>query len=90
MLSRDSWILWLAIIGAIVTYLLASPPPNQWLYQDWLKAAMFIISTAAGKLATSPLPGADAANIGAQTAKVEEAKRGLVQAKKENDEPPAA
>lgn len=55
--TRDSVIFWLAILGAVITYLMsAGAPPGQWTYQDWLQAASFVVATLAGKLATSPLP----------------------------------
>lgn len=81
MLSRDSIIWWLAIAGAVITYLLSAEPPTQWDYKEWLQAISFVVATVSGKLATSPLVGKESANVGAQTARVEEAKRMLVQAK---------
>lgn len=57
MFTRDSIVWWLAIIGAIVTYLIGSgKPPTDWNYGEWLQAVAFIIATVSGKLATSPLP----------------------------------
>lgn len=56
-MHRSHWGFWLALAGAVVTYLLASPPPTDWSYQDWLKAAAFGIAWGVGKLQSSPLPG---------------------------------
>lgn len=56
-LTRDSFIWWLAIGGATVTYLITiENPPNLWTYKEWLQALSFVIATISGKLATSPLP----------------------------------
>lgn len=54
--TRDSVVWWLAVLGAIMTYLIASPPPVDWTYHDWLRSLAMVVSTLAGKLATSPLP----------------------------------
>jgi hypothetical protein len=59
MLTRDSALWWLAIIGAVAGYLASADPPNHWTYQQWIQAAMFIVATVSGKLATSPLPHSD-------------------------------
>jgi len=56
-MTRDSWIWFLAIVGAVVTYLLNQAPPWDWTYNQWLAAAAFGVGTAAGWLKTSPLPG---------------------------------
>ena len=56
MFTRDSAIWWLAIVAAVLTYLIAAPPPTQWDYYEWLKAIAFGVATISGKLATSPLP----------------------------------
>jgi hypothetical protein len=56
-LTRDSAALWLPVAGAVVTYLLASPPPWQWDYYAWLRAAAAVIAAASTKLMTSRLPG---------------------------------
>jgi len=55
--TRDSLVWLLAIIGALVTYLINTPPPWEWTYNQWLAFAAFAVSTAAGWLKTSPLPG---------------------------------
>ncbi len=59
MVSRDSWVLWLGIAGSIVAYLVASENPMLWHYDDWMKFAALLIGVISGKLATSPLPGAN-------------------------------
>lgn len=57
MVTRDSVVWWLAILTAVLTYLIAAPPPTQWDYYEALKAVAFAVATISGKLATSPLPG---------------------------------
>lgn len=56
-MTRDSIVWWLAILGALVTYLSTSEPPTAWSYQDWIQFIAAVIATVSGKLATSPLPG---------------------------------
>lgn len=58
-MTRDSIIWWLAIAGAVLTYLAAAPPPTQWTYAEWVQALAFVVATISGKLATSPLPSAE-------------------------------
>lgn len=58
MLNRDSIIWYLVVFGAILTYLQQVPSPAEWAYADWIKAASFVVATIAGKLSSSPLPGA--------------------------------
>jgi hypothetical protein len=55
-LGRDSWVWLLAIAMAILTYLASSEAPTLWHYDDWIKFAMMVCSTLAGKLSQSPLP----------------------------------
>ena len=55
--TRDSVVWWIGIVGAVLTYLLASDPMPMWDYYGWLKAAAFAVATISGKLATSPLKG---------------------------------
>lgn len=62
MMNRDSLILWLGLAVAVVGYLTtAAKPPTEWGYAEWLQAASFVLAWGMGKLATSPLPGKDAA-----------------------------
>jgi len=57
-MTRDSLVLWLAAIGALVGYLVADGRvPTEWGYADWLKFVAFVIAWGSGKLATSPLRG---------------------------------
>lgn len=56
MWTRDSLVWGLSIAAAVLTYLIAAPPPTEWGYADWLQAAAFAVATLSGKLATSPLP----------------------------------
>jgi hypothetical protein len=57
-LNRDSFVWWLAIAGALVTYLVSKEtPPTAWGYMDWLQFASAAVATASAKLATSPLAG---------------------------------
>lgn len=56
-LSRDSILLWLPVVGALITYLLAAKPPAQWDYYAWLQFVAAVIAVAATKLQTSPLKG---------------------------------
>jgi hypothetical protein len=46
------------MLGAIVGYLSSAPPPTTWSWAEWMQAISAVIGIAAGKLATSPLPGA--------------------------------
>ncbi len=63
--NRDSLALWVALAVAIVTYLAsAGKPPQEWSYAEWIQAASFILAYLSGKLATSPLPGKNAAPLG--------------------------
>jgi basic membrane lipoprotein Med (substrate-binding protein (PBP1-ABC) superfamily) len=56
-MNRDSLLLTLGIIGAVIGYLIAAgEPPNAWSYQEWLQAAAFAVGVLAAKLSTSPLP----------------------------------
>lgn len=60
MLNRDSVMLWVGAIGALVLYLQnADGTPIQWDYNQWLQFVAFVVAFISGKLATSPLKGAD-------------------------------
>lgn len=56
MFTRDSVVWWLAILGAIATYLGSTTTPTDWDYRQWIQAGAFLVATLSGKLATSPLP----------------------------------
>lgn len=58
-MTRDSVLWWLLIVGGVLAYLSQSPSPTTWSYPEWIKALSMLVSTVAGKLATSPLPGAE-------------------------------
>lgn len=58
MVNRDSMVLWVGALGALVLYLQnAEGPPLAWGYSEWLQFAAFVLAFISGKLATSPLPG---------------------------------
>lgn len=58
MISRDSRVLLLGAIGALVVYLQnADGTPLAWGYREWLQFLAFVVAFLSGKLATSPLPG---------------------------------
>lgn len=57
MLTRDSVVWWLLIVGAVLTYLSQAPDPRTWSYQQTVQALSAVVAIIAGKLATSPLPG---------------------------------
>jgi hypothetical protein len=58
MLNRDSILWYLIVLGAVLAYLQSTESPADWHYDDWIKAASFVVATIAGKLSSSPLPGA--------------------------------
>ncbi len=58
MINRDSVLLWVAALSALVMYLQGAPDPRTWDYSAWLQFAGFGLAWVSGKLATSPLPGA--------------------------------
>jgi hypothetical protein len=58
MVNRDSLVLWVGAIGALVLYLQnASGPPTVWDYNQWLQFLAFVVAFVSGKLGTSPLKG---------------------------------
>jgi hypothetical protein len=57
-ITRDSVVLTVAALGALVTYLSnANSEPTKWGYNEWLQFVAFVVAWLSGKLATSPLPG---------------------------------
>lgn len=57
MLTRDSALLYLGLLGTVITYILASPKELvEWGTRDYLQAALLGVSWLTGKLQTSPLP----------------------------------
>lgn len=53
---RDSKVLWLPVLGAILTYLMASEPPTMWSYHDWIKALAAGVAAVSTKYMNSSLP----------------------------------
>jgi hypothetical protein len=56
-LTRDSLLLWLPVVAALITYLLSTDPPTVWTYYQWLQFASAAVAVASTKLMTSPLKG---------------------------------
>lgn len=55
--TRDSFLLWGGLVGALIAYLLSvGDPPTQWSYQQWLQFATAMIAVGIAKLQSSPLP----------------------------------
>lgn len=62
-MNRDSMGWWLALGAAAVGYLItAQHPPWEWSYMEWLQACSVGLAWLAGKLSSSPLPGAPPAD----------------------------
>jgi small basic protein len=65
-LTRDSLLLWVGMLGSIIVGLASLGNvsdygiPDAWL--PYLRLAALIVGIVSGKLATSPLPGANDAN----------------------------
>lgn len=58
MINRDSMVLWVGAVGALVLYLQsAEGPPTTWGYNQWLQFVAFVAAFISGKLGTSPLKG---------------------------------
>jgi hypothetical protein len=56
-LTRDSIVLYLGLVGTILTYMLASPVDvGEWKLREWLQCGLLVVSWLTGKLQTSPLP----------------------------------
>ena len=53
-MRQNSSLLWLGAIAAVITYLSNSIPLTEWSYNDWLKAASFVVAWLMGKLDTPP------------------------------------
>lgn len=58
MLTRDSLLLWVGIVGGVVIYLSGTKPIMEWGYYEYLSALGYLVSVVSAKLATSPLRGA--------------------------------
>lgn len=59
MLTRDSWVLVLIIIGAVAGYLVTLPPPVDWSWAQWMNCVVFVSGLIAAKLSGSGLAGAN-------------------------------
>ncbi len=57
MIRRDSKVLLLSLIGAVLGYLMTLPPPTEWTYLQWLQSLAFTVATVSAKLGGSPLKG---------------------------------
>lgn len=54
--TRDSLLLWLALVAAVGAYLLSvGDPPTVWTYQQWLQFVTAMIAVGVAKLQNSPL-----------------------------------
>lgn len=58
-LTRDSAVLPVAALTAVIGYLLTKSPPTHWGYLEWLQASAFLLAWVSGKLASSPLDHSD-------------------------------
>lgn len=57
-LTRDSLVLILGFIAALIGFLMLNDnPPMLWTYKQWLQSGLFVVGWWLGKLGTSPLPG---------------------------------
>lgn len=56
-LTRDSALLWLGVLGGVITYLMAAPPLSTWTYYQWLQAAGALVVATSTKYMTSGLRG---------------------------------
>jgi hypothetical protein len=57
MITRDSWVLTILIVGGALGYLATLPPPTEWTWAQWCNALATVLMTVASKFATSPLRG---------------------------------
>lgn len=63
-LTRDSSFWWVAILGALFTYLIGKQiPPTEWAYQDWIQFGAAVVATVSGKLSHSGLPSSSEAKV---------------------------
>jgi hypothetical protein len=54
-LTRDSWVLTLVIIGSIAGYFATLPNPLQWEWAQWMNFIVYVAGLIAAKLSTSAL-----------------------------------
>jgi len=57
MITRDSWILVLVIVGSIAGYFATLPNPLLWEWAQWMNFVVFVSGLIAAKLSTSQLAG---------------------------------
>jgi len=58
MITRDSAILLLGILGSIFTYLANADPITTWKYTQWIQFGSFLVGVLIAWLRSSPLAGA--------------------------------
>lgn len=61
-MNRDSVMWSLVILAAAGAYLATMPPPTEWTWAQWCQTVAALAGIVAGKLSTSPLPGAPSDN----------------------------
>lgn len=57
MITRDSWVLVLVIVGSIAGYFATLPNPLTWEWAQWMNCVVFVSGLIAAKLSTSQLAG---------------------------------
>lgn len=57
MITRDSWILVLVIVGSVAGYFATLPNPLMWEWAQWMNFVVFVSGLIAAKLSTSQLAG---------------------------------
>ena len=57
MLTRDSWVLPITVLGGVLAFLSQMPDPRTWTYPQMLQAASAVVAIVAAQLGTSPLKG---------------------------------
>lgn len=57
MITRDSWILVLVIVGSVAGYFATLPNPLLWEWAQWMNFVVFVSGLIAAKLSTSQLAG---------------------------------
>ena len=59
MLTRDSWLWLLTVLGLLLSHLIVTEtPPTAWTYSEWLKFLSTFLAGVVGWLSSSPLAGA--------------------------------
>jgi hypothetical protein len=57
-MNRDNVAWTFVILGAIASYFATMPPISDWTWAQWWQVIAAVTAIIAGKLSTSPLPGA--------------------------------